>query len=232
MTTPSPASPYAARRTARSSFVQLRGLRYHAHIWGDASLASAQRPPLLLLHGWMDVGASFQFLVDELAQAEGFDRWIIAPDWRGFGLTQTPPADTYWFPDYLADLDALLDAWLPAQQFPQIDLLGHSMGGNVVMSYAGVRPQRIRRLVNLEGFGMPATRASQAPTRYGRWMDELKSLHRGELALKTYGEVFTNVGLWGIGIGIALGIASPFLNKLAHLGEKPKSEGPAPQAAE
>ena len=50
------------------------------------------------------------------------------------------------------------------------------------------------------------------------------------LALKTYAEVFTNVGLWGIGIGIALGVASPFLNKLAHLGEKPA--GAAPQAAE
>lgn len=53
-----------------------------------------------------------------------------------------------------------------------------------------------------------------------------------ELALKTYGEVFTNVGIWGIGIGIALGIASPFLNKLARLGEKPGDAGVAPQAAE
>ena len=31
------------------------------------------------------------------------------------------------------------------------------MGGNVVMLYAGIRPERIRRLINLEGFGMPAT---------------------------------------------------------------------------
>ncbi|MEQ1780719.1 MAG: oligopeptide:H+ symporter [Hyphomonadaceae bacterium] len=53
------------------------------------------------------------------------------------------------------------------------------------------------------------------------------------LALKTYAEVFTNVGLWGIGIGIALGIASPFLNKLAHLQDKPRDgQTPAPQAAE
>ncbi len=51
-----------------------------------------------------------------------------------------------------------------------------------------------------------------------------------ELALKTYGEVFTNVGLWGIGIGIGLGIASPFLNKLQHLGEKTPEA--APKAAE
>jgi len=50
------------------------------------------------------------------------------------------------------------------------------------------------------------------------------------LALKTYGDVFWTVGLWGIGIGVALGIASPFLNKLQHLGEKPA--GAAPQAAE
>ena len=54
-----------------------------------------------------------------------------------------------------------------------------------------------------------------------------------ELALKTYAEVFTNVGLAGIGIGILMGIASPFLNKLAHLTDKPKDGAtPAPQAAE
>jgi pimeloyl-ACP methyl ester carboxylesterase len=57
------------------------------------------------------------------------------------------------------------------------------------MLYAGSRPERIRRLVNLEGFGMPATRPSQAPKRYAKWMDELKSLHRGEMALKAYDTV-------------------------------------------
>jgi pimeloyl-ACP methyl ester carboxylesterase len=60
------------------------------------------------------------------------------------------------------------------------------MGGNIAMLYSGVRPERIRRLVNLEGFGMPASRPAQAPGRYGKWIDALKSLHRGELALKRY----------------------------------------------
>jgi pimeloyl-ACP methyl ester carboxylesterase len=60
------------------------------------------------------------------------------------------------------------------------------MGGNIAMLYAGSRPHRVRRLVNLEGFGMAATRASQAPGRYAKWMDELKALHRGEKALKPY----------------------------------------------
>jgi pimeloyl-ACP methyl ester carboxylesterase len=41
-------------------------------------------------------------------------------------------------------------------------------------------------LVNLEGFGLAASMPSQAPGRYAQWMDELKSLHRGETALKSY----------------------------------------------
>ena len=166
---------YEPRRVAQSVFLPVRGLRYHAHVWGDASLVTPERPPLVLVHGWMDVGASFQFVVDALAEAEGFDRWVIAPDWRGFGLSDSPPVDTYWFPDYLADLDALLDALVPQAYHPAIDLAGHSMGGNVVMSYAGVRPGRIRRLVNLEGFGLPRTQPAQAPKRLLQWLEELKT---------------------------------------------------------
>ena len=188
---------YTPRRVAQSVYLPLRGLNYHAHSWGDASLVTPDRPPLLMLHGWMDVGASFQFAVDALAAAEGFDRWVIAPDWRGFGLSGTPKSDSYWYPDYLADLDALLDtlldtpvdglvdAPLPAATFGAIDLLGHSMGGNVVMSYAGLRPARIRRLVNLEGFGMPQTKPHQAPRRLVQWLDELKA----PATLRTYASV-------------------------------------------
>ena len=170
------ASAYTARCVASSSFLPVRGLQYHLHTWGNATLAAPDRPPLLLLHGWMDVGASFQFVVDALAAAAGHERWVIAPDWRGFGLTAAPGMDTYWFPDYLGDLDALLDAVLGAAGWTgPIDLLGHSMGGNVAMSYAGVRPARVRRLVNLEGFGMPETRPQQAPQRLAQWLDELKT---------------------------------------------------------
>ena len=167
-------APYTPARSAASVFVPVRGLRYHVLQWGDASLATAARPPLVLLHGWMDVAASYQFLVDALAAAEGPARWVFAADWRGFGLTEVPGADCYWFPDYLADLDALLDALAPAARFPAVDLVGHSMGGNVVMSYAGLRPGRVRRLVNLEGFGLPRTQPAQAPKRLVQWLDELK----------------------------------------------------------
>jgi proton-dependent oligopeptide transporter, POT family len=53
-----------------------------------------------------------------------------------------------------------------------------------------------------------------------------------ELALNTYVDVFSTIGWWGVGIGAALLVASPFLNKLAHIGDKKSDAAPAPQAAE
>src|SRR5690606_5414165 len=142
--------------------------------------------PLVLLHGWMDVGASWQFVVDAFGDAFVHGRQIIAPDWRGFGHSRPPaPCDHYAFADYLADLDQLLDHYAGAQP---ADLVAHSMGGNVAMLYAGIRPARVRRLVNLEGFGLPATRPEQAPGRYARWMDEIRQHERGELQLKSYAD--------------------------------------------
>lgn len=155
---------------SRSRFLELRRLRYHVREWGRDDA-----PALLMLHGWMDVSASFQFVVDALRG----DWRVLAPDWRGYGRTSWASADCYWFPDYLADLDALLDALHP--QGP-VALVGHSMGGNVALLYAGVRPQRVRAVVNLEGFGLRDAAPGEAPDRYARWLDELKA----PPALRTY----------------------------------------------
>ncbi|MBL8332746.1 MAG: alpha/beta hydrolase [Rubrivivax sp.] len=169
---------YTPQRPLRARTESLRGLSYHLNQWGETP---GSQPVLVMVHGWMDVGASFQFVVDELAALEGPVRPVVAPDWRGFGRTQAPQADSYWFPDYLGDLDALIDRVSPDAP---VDLLGHSMGGNVVMLYAGVRPQRVRRLINLEGFGLPASRPEQAPGRMAQWLDELKEPQR----LKPYAD--------------------------------------------
>ncbi len=167
---------YPIRNASRSEFIPIRHLRYHVLQWGTPS---SDKPPLVMLHGWMDVAASFQFVVDALHQ----NHWVIAPDWRGFGLTETPATDNFWFPDYLADLDQLLDHYVGDRP---VHLLGHSMGGHVATLYAGVRPERIQKLINLEGFGLPATRPAQAPSRLAKWMDELKAFQRGEMDLKPY----------------------------------------------
>ncbi len=149
-------------RHSESTFLDIRGLRYHIRHWkGDSSRR------LFLLHGWMDVSASFQFLVDALAP----DWDVYAPDWRGYGLSQWSGADSYWFPDYIGDLDVLLERIQPERP---VNLVGHSLGGNVGGLYAGIRPGRIARFVNLEGFGMPVARAEQAPKRYERWLEELR----------------------------------------------------------
>jgi pimeloyl-ACP methyl ester carboxylesterase len=146
----------------RSHRVPLRGLDHHVLTWGDP-----EAPKLFLLHGWMDVGASFQFLVDALRH----DWYAIAPDLRGYGRTAWQPQG-YWFPDYVADVEALLDAFAPGEA---VNLVGHSLGGNVVLHYAGVRPERVRALVSLEGFGIPAEAPGVAPAKFAKWLDALNA---------------------------------------------------------
>jgi pimeloyl-ACP methyl ester carboxylesterase len=153
-------------KKSESQFLDVRGLRYHVRRWPASSQAPGA-PKMFLFHGWMDVSASFQFLVDSL---QG-DWDVYAPDWRGYGLSEWGKSDCYWFPDYLADLEVLIDTF---EKDAPVNLVGHSLGGNVVALYAGIRPERIRRLVNLEGFGLPQTRPEQAPKRYRAWLDELK----------------------------------------------------------
>ena len=167
---------YSIQKPSRSEFVPIRHLRYHVLQWGTPS---PDKTPIVMVHGWMDVAASFQFVIDALKD----NHWIIAPDWRGFGLTETPDVDHFFFPDYLADLDQLLDHYVGDRQ---VHLIGHSMGGHVATLFAGVRPERLQTLINLEGFGLPATRPAQAPTRLAQWMNELKALQRGEMDLKPY----------------------------------------------
>ena len=59
-------SMYKEKRTSRSEFVPIRGLQYHVQRWGPDTSGPGHAPPLVLLHGWMDVAASYQFMVDAL----------------------------------------------------------------------------------------------------------------------------------------------------------------------
>lgn len=153
---------YVPKVERRSRFHEIRGVRYHVNEWG-----SDANPLLVMLHGWGDCGACFQFLVDELG-----DNWfVVAPDWRGFGKTELR-ASNYWFPDYLADLDALLAVY---QEHDPVHLLGHSMGGNVAGLFAGALPERISALVNVEGFGLPDSDPAAAPDHYRRWLEKSRT---------------------------------------------------------
>jgi pimeloyl-ACP methyl ester carboxylesterase len=136
----------------------------HLTRWGPEP--SESLPPVFLLHGWLDSGETFQFMVDALRR----DWPLVALDWRGFGRSEWPQQG-YWFPDYLGDLDALLDELSPRAP---ARLVGHSMGGNIACSYAGIRPERVRCVINLEGFGLARTSSAQAPARMRQWLDQLR----------------------------------------------------------
>jgi pimeloyl-ACP methyl ester carboxylesterase len=149
------------RRAPWHETVTARGLRHRLTWWGERSAT-----PVVLLHGWMDSGETWQFLVDSLPE-----RWsCVAPDWRGFGGTEWP-ADGYWFADYFADLEALLAQLCPGEP---ARLVAHSMGGNVATMYAGIRPKRVRWVVNVEGVGLQRTPPDAAPDHYAAWLDELR----------------------------------------------------------
>jgi len=62
---------YSVQNPSRSCFVPIRTLSYHVRLWGQPQPGQT---PLVLLHGWMDVAASFQFVVDALEQATSSSR--------------------------------------------------------------------------------------------------------------------------------------------------------------
>ncbi len=155
---------YFPGMTPDSEFQHINGLRYHVQRWGNP-----EGQKLFLLHGWSDCGLTFQFLAEQLSALSGGETDIIAPDWRGFGRTE-PAAGSYWFPDYYADLEGLLDIYSPKDP---VVLIGHSMGGHIACMYAGIRPLRVSQLVVIEGLGMSAIDAAGAPGRFAAWLDEL-----------------------------------------------------------
>jgi pimeloyl-ACP methyl ester carboxylesterase len=147
-------TPAPARASVRATDVELA-----VWCWGDPDA-----PPVILVHGWADCGASFFAVAAGLAA----EFRVMAPDLRGFGDSGRP-AHGYFFPDYLRDLEALFASPLVAGP---VTLVGHSMGGNVCGLYAGVRPARVASLVLLEGFGLPDSRPEDAPRRYAGWLDQ------------------------------------------------------------
>lgn len=157
---------YVPKKPSRSLFIDIRGLKHHVRAWGDEDA-----PLLVLLHGAWDASPTFQFLVDAL---QGSWR-ILALDWRGYGKSEW--TGTYWFHEIVADLDAFADRVSPDQP---LDIAAHSMGSNAATYFAGARPERVRRLVSLDGFGLADDDAEQSLARYRRWLDALKAEPRAK----------------------------------------------------
>jgi pimeloyl-ACP methyl ester carboxylesterase len=149
----------------------VRGAQIAVTRWGPESA------PIVLLHGAMDCGASYQLLADALP-----DDWpLAAVDWRGYGDSE-PRADGYLYMHNLSDLDALLEQLSPGAP---ARLVGHSLGGTVAATYAGVRPERVVWLVNLEGFGLRPALPDSVPARHAAWLAALRAPRRAH-ELRSY----------------------------------------------
>jgi pimeloyl-ACP methyl ester carboxylesterase len=155
----------------RDRKIDSRGLKIHYLEWGEPAAE-----PLILIHGFLDHARSWEPFVAELEKKSPATTWIIAPDCRGHGDSGWVGAGGYYhFPDYVWDLDRLVES-LDART---ITLLGHSMGGTISFLYAGTFPDRVRKLVLVEGIGPIAMQFVDSPPRMERWLAEVKALsHR------------------------------------------------------
>lgn len=118
---------------------RLRDLAFAGLEWGEPAGV-----PTVLLHGFLDHSGSWEKV------AERLPGWRIAIDHRGHGKSaHQGPGTTYFFSEYVADLDALVD-----QLGGRVRLVGHSMGGTLATMYAGARPDRVESMVSLDGLGM------------------------------------------------------------------------------
>jgi pimeloyl-ACP methyl ester carboxylesterase len=158
-------------KNPRDGAVDVRGLKIHYLEWGPPD-----GEPLLLIHGFLDHARSWEPFVGALEEKLTAPRRIIAPDCRGHGDSGWVGAGGYYhFPDYIRDLNSLVEAL----QLTQFTLVGHSMGGTISFIYAGTFPARVRKLVLVEGIGPLPAAFADAPPRMERWITEVKLLpHR------------------------------------------------------
>lgn len=142
--------------------VDVRGLSLALHCWGLRS-----RPPLLLIHGFLDHGQAFAAIARVLAA----DYWVIAPDARGHGQSDWLGAGGYYhFYDYYFDAVAIV-ASLGLERYA---LVGHSMGGMIACGLAALQPDKVERLVLFDGMGPPADKPEKSLKRLGYWVEALQ----------------------------------------------------------
>lgn len=148
----------------RSWTVASRGLNLRVWELGRDGVGGPD-VPVICLHGWLDQGLAWAAALDGRP-----GRWM-ALDQRGFGCSDHLGAGGYYhFMDLVADLDALVEALGGV-----VDLVGHSMGGTVACCYAGARPDRVRRLVAVEGLGALASAEDSQLQRLRRHLAGLRA---------------------------------------------------------
>ncbi|MBK8254750.1 MAG: alpha/beta hydrolase [Polyangiaceae bacterium] len=149
------------------------GLTLRVHRFSNET-AKPSGLTVLLLHGYMDAGGTWDLLAPHLTD---HGHVLLAPDLRGFGESDPIGAGGYYhFLDYVADIDALVRHLVPKNG--RLAVVGHSMGGTVASLFTGSRPDRVERLALLEGLGPPHMEPSVALDRTRAWLRNLEEMQR------------------------------------------------------
>jgi pimeloyl-ACP methyl ester carboxylesterase len=151
-----------------SHFYVSQRLRLHYVDWGND-----EAPTLLLLHGGRDHARSWDWVARELRH----DWHVVAPDLRGHGDSGHALGGSYTKPDFVLDVAQLAGA-LGGEK---VTIVAHSLGGAVALHYAGVFPERVAKLVAIEGLGPPPkvlARMRDVPVweRVAGWVDSTRKL--------------------------------------------------------
>jgi pimeloyl-ACP methyl ester carboxylesterase len=164
-----------------SGHIFVNGIRLYVHRFEPVS---GRRSDLtvLLLHGFLDCGATWDMVAEPLARA-GHD--VFAPDLRGFGESDPVSGGGYYhFPDYVNDLAVIVDILAPRR----LAIVGHSMGGVIASLFAGTMPHRVDRLALLEGLGPPGSDPGAAVDRMRTWLDDMRAIDRAPRPLTSFEE--------------------------------------------
>ncbi len=121
-----------------------------------------QAPLLLCLHGWLDNAASFQPLMPYLA-----DYHVIAIDWPGHGLSSHRSEDAhYHFIDWIYDLVRLFKS----QQWSEVNIVAHSMGGMIASAFVAAFPEQVKSLSLIDSIGLLALSSEKTTTQLRQGM--------------------------------------------------------------
>lgn len=160
-------------RLPKSRFFTSHRLKLHYTEWGEHDA-----PLLILVHGGRDHGRNWDWVAKDLCA----DWRIIAPDLRGHGDSQWCCSGTYTYDAYLFDLLTLIEHL----EIDQATIIGHSLGGNIALRFAAAFPERMHRLVCIEGLGTSprdVARTYQPP--YSQRLRE-SALYRQSLSHRTH----------------------------------------------
>jgi pimeloyl-ACP methyl ester carboxylesterase len=112
---------------------------------------------VLCLHGWLDNAASFLPLMSHF-ETELAHKRVIAIDWPGHGNSSHRSLDAhYHFIDWVYDLLQLFEV----NQWQQVDIVAHSMGGMVASAFAAAFPEKVKSLTLLDSIGFISSTAEQ-----------------------------------------------------------------------